>query len=136
MKGFFFLLKLCIKNTYRLQASSRSPLWDYCFMALELLPRATRIHSSLPASPHTPRISQISPCHAAGFPSSSRVTLIANICCGPDLCYGRHTQLQTFGCRRRAEGCSRKVGLLPRGCCHGRALDQKQNPKESREGLR
>lgn len=34
-----------------------------------------------------------------------------------------------------AEGCSHKVGLLPSGCCHGRALDQKKNPKEGGEGL-
>jgi len=33
-----------------------------------------------------------------------------------------------------AEGCSHEVGLLPSGCCRRRAVDQKQNPKEGREG--
>lgn len=34
-----------------------------------------------------------------------------------------------------AQGCSHEVGLLPSGCCHRRAVDQKQNPKEDGEGL-
>lgn len=33
-----------------------------------------------------------------------------------------------------AQCCSHKVGMLPKGYCHGSPLHQKQNPKEGREG--
>lgn len=94
-------------------------------------------HQNSLFSPSLPRHSQDIPKFSISccrFLSSSKVTLMAKVCCGPLSAKADTNSPKLLVAEVGAQGCNHEVGLLPSGCCHGRAVDQKQNPKEGGEG--